>query len=531
MSVSKADVRSLCTYLKECWTKDQVADVKIIQKFQKKQNLGYSITLDDAPTKVVGWEFPNKLTSYHRREIHTIANELKIIHCSRGDSRLHTRHIALYCSNAMMEEGSSEGEKMTIASSKSKSSKTDSKYENEVVQRAVDKEMRRFAAVQQEQAALAKKRKKNGESSSSTTMKIAFSKEETKKQLEEATKNVMSCLRTTLKSIQLLEGKEASAARAHYTQMIQRLSGEVETTTEEEEGEGEEEDGPTTVSNSDTSEEEDDSSSEEESDDDDDDDDDTVIGRRKNVTGFIFSDSEEDEESGEESGEGENAEQVAAMNIAPTTKTTTKQNKKQQKKKQKQKDQQKQPNTFDEADFLKKAAEIAQKEAARQAMEQQSVSKQETAVKAPKSKNQQKIKLPPKKSERTMEQQQQSKKLNSISSKPVLSEEEARRFAVMAAVAAAKLEAQELRVSEGETAAARKATIEDILGAGARAGPDRLNNAMDGPDVADFRKQGEYGAKKFIKPWRTGTKSQQQIAPKGHNKGFRGKTSATASKK
>ena len=36
--------------------------------------------------------------------------------------------------------------------------------------------------------------------------------------------------------------------------------------------------------------------------------------------------------------------------------------------------------------------------------------------------------------------------------------------------------------------------------------------------------QGEFGEKKFIKPWRTGTKSQQQIPPRGQRKGFRGKT-------
>ena len=42
--------------------------------------------------------------------------------------------------------------------------------------------------------------------------------------------------------------------------------------------------------------------------------------------------------------------------------------------------------------------------------------------------------------------------------------------------------------------------------------------------VRSFRMQEEFGPKKFIKPWRTGTKSQQQIPPKGQKKGFRGKT-------
>ena len=73
-----------------------------------------------------------------------------------------------------------------------------------------------------------------------------------------------------------------------------------------------------------------------------------------------------------------------------------------------------------------------------------------------------------------------------------------------------------------------KISMDDLLG-----GP-RSKHYETGPGaakVAGFRKQEEYGPKKFIKPWRTGTKSQQQIAPKGHNKGFRGKTAPMASKK
>ena len=45
--------------------------------------------------------------------------------------------------------------------------------------------------------------------------------------------------------------------------------------------------------------------------------------------------------------------------------------------------------------------------------------------------------------------------------------------------------------------------------------------------VRSYRMQEEHGPKKFIKPWRTGTKSQQQIPPKGKKKGFRGKTMST----
>ncbi len=40
--------------------------------------------------------------------------------------------------------------------------------------------------------------------------------------------------------------------------------------------------------------------------------------------------------------------------------------------------------------------------------------------------------------------------------------------------------------------------------------------------IKSFRIQEEFGHKKRIKPWRTSTKSQQQIVPKGHKKGFRG---------
>ena len=35
------------------------------------------------------------------------------------------------------------------------------------------------------------------------------------------------------------------------------------------------------------------------------------------------------------------------------------------------------------------------------------------------------------------------------------------------------------------------------------------------------KNQEHYGPRQRIKPWRTGTKSQQQIVPKGFKKGFR----------
>ena len=40
--------------------------------------------------------------------------------------------------------------------------------------------------------------------------------------------------------------------------------------------------------------------------------------------------------------------------------------------------------------------------------------------------------------------------------------------------------------------------------------------------VKDYRMQEEYGEKKFIKPWRTSTKSQQQPPKSGKKSGGRG---------
>jgi len=53
----------------------------------------------------------------------------------------------------------------------------------------------------------------------------------------------------------------------------------------------------------------------------------------------------------------------------------------------------------------------------------------------------------------------------------------------------------------------RRATIDDF----------QINNNIIRHSVNNFRvrkNQGEYGQKKFIKPWRTGTKSQQLPQPK-----------------
>ena len=52
--------------------------------------------------------------------------------------------------------------------------------------------------------------------------------------------------------------------------------------------------------------------------------------------------------------------------------------------------------------------------------------------------------------------------------------------------------------------------------------PSRYKHQYSHNDDKVAKNQQEYGQKKRIKPWRTGTKSQQQIAPKGFTKGFRG---------
>jgi len=80
-----------------------------------------------------------------------------------------------------------------------------------------------------------------------------------------------------------------------------------------------------------------------------------------------------------------------------------------------------------------------------------------------------------------------------------ISEEDARRLAIMAAVAAARLEKQLKNESDADSAS-RKATIDDILGGGERV-PTKNDGTNEGSaEVKGFRKQVEYGPKKFIKP-------------------------------
>ena len=67
----------------------------------------------------------------------------------------------------------------------------------------------------------------------------------------------------------------------------------------------------------------------------------------------------------------------------------------------------------------------------------------------------------------------------------------------------------------------RKACLSDFLDDCAKP-VQHTKNQSHNDSVNIEKNQQEYGNKKRIKPWRTGTKSQQQIAPRGYKKGFRG---------
>lgn len=70
-------------------------------------------------------------------------------------------------------------------------------------------------------------------------------------------------------------------------------------------------------------------------------------------------------------------------------------------------------------------------------------------------------------------------------------------------------------------AVSRKLRLEDILDE-TELETTQNNKQYSRNDEKIAKNQQEYGQKKRIKPWRTGTKSQQQIVPKGFKKGFRG---------
>ena len=65
-----------------------------------------------------------------------------------------------------------------------------------------------------------------------------------------------------------------------------------------------------------------------------------------------------------------------------------------------------------------------------------------------------------------------------------------------------------------------KLTLQDLLD---KMDKKHNNTNYNSSDITNISKnQQHFGHRKRIKPWRTGTKSQQQIVPKGFNKGFRG---------
>ena len=480
MSVSKQDLGELTKYLKKCWTTASEIDSNTIKLYQMKQNLGHAIytNTSNQNQKCVGWEFPSKLTSYHRREIHTLADDMNITHCSKGDARQHTRHIALYASPAIMKQLNGGAPQQN--QSKGKKGKQQHGENDDEVQRAVQNALRKAAELKKQQHL---DRNPNGKTDNAT-----------RQQLVDVKKKTIAGLRASVKSMRHLKGEEAEATRVMYIQMVQRLSGEtVETTTEEDEALSEDSEEITkdndikitlAKSNSDTS-----SSSSEESDDDESDDDLSMIARKR-PTGFAFSDSDSDSDDVSDEEEEEEEKEKEKVQPVPVVKT--------QKKTKKKKNSTKEQIAFDESQFLKEAAQLAKAEAESQKQNLSTTITTEKNVKnAKKTKKEDTFKLPPKKSERLASSDSsmytQFKDASNVKI-PKISEEDARRLAIMAAVAAARVEKQAANVDDK----VRKATIDDILGVGYT--PTYLNQAEDGPKVTGFRKQMEHGAKKFIKP-------------------------------
>ena len=493
MSVSKRDVRELTEYLKTVWTTSETIKMATIKSFQKKQNLGNAIfdnnKNNSKTANVIGWEFSTKLTSYHRREIHTLADDMNLVHCSRGDARQHTRHIVLYCSEAIMERengGAKQDEESNIKGKKGKHGKHGKgkkgkhqlpRKDEEVVQRAVQNALRQAAAAKQQR-----------KSSSAT-----------RQQLANAKKKTAAGFRATLKNLRHLQGEEAEVTRTLYTQMLQQLGSAelVETTTEEdealsEEGEDVTEEALVKVQIKSDS----DISSEDESEDEDD----LSVLRRKRPakTGFAFSESDSESESDADadadadSNSGDKSEHVSEQDSVSVKPVSNKSIAKKRTKKE---------QAIFDATFLAKAAEMAKKEAALQKQNQNQSQSQPIVAKKSIPKIDHKMKLPMKRSERAAAAAAAAAAAHShvgntnLNKEDVkISEEDARRLAIMAAVAAARVEQQ---VADGEKSTARKATIDDILGVG-RA--PVVNDTNDGPQVQSFRKQVEHGPKKFIKP-------------------------------
>lgn len=96
-----------------------------------------------------------------------------------------------------------------------------------------------------------------------------------------------------------------------------------------------------------------------------------------------------------------------------------------------------------------------------------------------------------------------------------------KRARIVAEVAKARLaQLESTEEEQNKVATNNKLTLNEALGLTNNRGKFNQSNVVIN-EISMHQK--EFGARKFIKPWRTGVKSQQQIAPKGMKKGFRGK--------
>ena len=363
---------------------------KNLKHFQKKQNLGGPFYVDE---NLVGWEFSTKITSYHRREIHTIAEEFKVVHCSNGDSRMHTRHIALYCSRAAMEEHTGEKQIKMQDTNAGQGKKAKAHSQDETVKRAVEKALHKAVATQQQHE---KQQKAEREQ---------MSEKATLQHLEQMKQKTLDGLRIALKNMRGLRGAEASASRAMYIRMIQEFTGEKTDRTmhETEErstktGSKKKEQHPRHESNSDTSEEEEEESeSEEESEEESDEDDLSLITRKKRpaASGFAFSDSEEEDSDSSDDEEEDKTED----NKAKQEKALSKNNNQNQNKNNIHTKKPKNNVVFDEASFLAQAAKLAKAEALHQSKQTSSAVKNNTSRKQQHQHQKPEFILPPKRSE------------------------------------------------------------------------------------------------------------------------------------
>merc|ERR1711865_841074 len=123
-----------------------------------------------------------------------------------------------------------------------------------------------------------------------------------------------------------------------------------------------------------------------------------------------------------------------------------------QKKTKKKKNSTKEQIAFDESQFLKEAAQLAKAEAESQKQNlSTTITTEKNVKKAKKTKKEDTFKLPPKKSERLASSDSsmytQFKDASNVKI-PKISEEDARRLSIMAAVAAARVEKQAANVDD-----------------------------------------------------------------------------------